>query len=459
MTVADLTRAAGTGMRSVEHVKRYTTAGTGGDQGRTSGVVTVGVLSGLLGQSPEQTGTTTFRPPYVPVAFGLLAGRDRGPLSDPVRTTAMHEWHVAHGAVFEDVGQWKRPWYFPRPGEDMSAAVLRECAAAREGVAALDASTLGKIDIRGPDAAAFLDRIYTGMFSTLPVGACRYGVMCRADGMVFDDGVTARLGPAHFLMTTTTGNAAAVLDWLEEWLQTEWPDLRVRCTSVTDHWATVAVVGPRSRDVVETLAPGLTDGFTFMTVREAVVRDVAARVFRISFSGELAYEVNVPAWYGLSLWEAVVDAGATPYGTETMHVLRAEKGYVIVGQETDGTVTPQDLGLPVSARKPDFVGKRSHRRLDAVRPDRKRLVGLLPEDPDEVVPEGAQLVGDGTGMLGHVTSSYRSAALGRSFALALIAGGRERLGQRLLAPLGDRTVAVTVTEPVFVDPEGTRRDG
>jgi sarcosine oxidase subunit alpha len=290
--------------------------------------------------------------------------------------------------------------------------------------------------------------------------------MCRADGMVFDDGVTTRLGPEHFLMTTTTGNAAAVLDWLEEWLQTEWPDLRVRCTSVTDHWATVAIAGPRSRDVVAALAPDLAvdnASFPFMTVREALVHGVLARVFRISFSGELAYEVNVPAWYGLALWEAVTAAGATPYGTEAMHVLRAEKGYVIVGQETDGTVTPQDLGLRVSKRKPDFVGMRSHGRADTARADRKRLVGLLPEDPDEVLPEGAQLVAapgePPVPTLGHVTSSYLSVALGHSFALALVAGGPDRIGQRLYAPLADRTIAVTVTDPVFYDPEGARRDG
>jgi sarcosine oxidase subunit alpha len=472
VTVSDLARATAAGMRSIEHVKRFTTAGTANDQGKTSGAVTIGVLSEQLGQPPAQTGTTTFRPPYVPVLFGLLAGRDRGRLSDPIRVTPMHEWHVRNGAVFEDVGQWKRPWYYPRPGEDMAAAVRRECTAARHGVAVLDASTLGKIDVRGPDAAEFLDRIYTGAFSTLRVGSCRYGVMCKADGMVFDDGVTARLGPEQYLMTTTTGNAAAVLDWLEEWLQTEWPDLRVWCTSVTDHWATVAIVGPRSRDVLAVLAPDLAvdnESFPFMTMRAATVGGAPARVFRISFSGELAYEVNMPAWYGLALWEAVLAAGAPygimPYGTETMHVLRAEKGYLIVGQETDGTTTPQDLGLAwaVSSKKADFVGKRSHRRVDTSRPDRKCLVGLLPDDPDEVLPEGAQLVATPAEppvpMLGHVTSSYHSAALGRSFALALVAGGLRRLGQRLYAPLVDRSVAVTVTEPVCYDPEGARRDG
>ncbi len=258
VTVADLARAVGTGMRSVEHVKRFTTAGTGADQGKTSGALVAGVMSQLLGTAPGQTGTTTFRPPYLPVAFGTLAGRDRGELSDPVRTTALHGAHVDRGAVFEDVGQWKRPWYFPLDGETMDEAVSRECRAARTGVAAMDASTLGKIDIQGRDAGAFLDRIYTNMYSTLAVGACRYGLMCTADGMVFDDGTTARLGEHHYLMTTTTGNAAAVLDWLEEWRQTEWPELDVHFTSVTDHWATVAIVGPRARAVLAAVAPGAT---------------------------------------------------------------------------------------------------------------------------------------------------------------------------------------------------------
>ncbi|TDD43299.1 FAD-dependent oxidoreductase [Nonomuraea terrae] len=462
VTVEDLARAAGTGMRSVEHVKRYTTAGTGADQGKTSGAVVVGVMSALLGAAPGQVGTTTFRPPYTPVSFATLAGRDRGALSDPVRTTAMHDVHVARGAVFENVGQWKRPRYFPVDGEPMEAAVPRECRAARTAVAAMDASTLGKIDLRGADAGEFLDRIYTNTFSTLAVGACRYGVMCRADGMVFDDGTTTRLAEDHFLMTTTTGNAAAVLDWLEEWRQTEWPELDVSFTSVTDHWATVAVVGPRARQVIAVVAPDAL-GLAFMRYTEADVLGVPGRVFRISFSGELAYEVNVPWAYGRALWEAVLDLGAVPYGTETMHVLRAEKGFAIVGQETDGTVTPQDLGMAwiVSPRKPDFVGKRSHARPDTARPGRKRLVGLLPDDPAALVEEGAQLVAglrEGVvPMLGHVTSSYAGAALGRTFALALAKGVAP--GDRLRAVSGAVVHGVTVVDPVFYDKDNARRDG
>ncbi|MFI9103122.1 sarcosine oxidase subunit delta [Streptomyces fildesensis] len=474
VTVADLARAAGTGMRSVEHTKRYTTAGTANDQGKTSGVLASGTVAHLLGVDISVLGTTTFRPPYTPVSFATLAGRDRGVLHDPARLTALHPWHTAHGARFENVGQWKRPWYYPLSGEDMETAVLRECRAAREGVAFMDASTLGKIDVQGPDAGVFLDRIYTNMMSTLKVGMVRYGVMARLDGMIFDDGTAIRLADDRYIVTTTTGNAAAVLDWMEEWLQTEWPDLRVRCTSVTEQWATVALVGPRSRELLGGLAPGLdvqNDSFPFMAWRDTAVAGIAARVCRISFSGELAYEINVSPWDALALWEALDEAGTpygiTPYGTETMHVLRAEKGYPIIGQDSDGTVTPQDLGMSwvVSKKKPDFVGKRSYSRADTLRPDRKHLVGLLPEDPGAFLPEGTHLVADSVlpappvPMLGHVTSSYRSAALGRTFALALVKGGRDRIGERLYAPVGDRLIPVTVASPVLYDPEGARRDG
>lgn len=474
-TVADVLRATGAGLLSVEHVKRYTTIGTAHDQGKTSGVLASGIVAEALGVDIADLGTTTFRPPYTPVSFAALAGRGRGALFDPVRVTALHPWHVAHVAEFENVGQWKRPWYYPLPGEDMEAAVLRECRAAREGVALMDGSTLGKIDVRGPDAGVFLDRVYTNVMSSLKVGSVRYGVMCGVDGMVLDDGTVMRVAEQEFLLTTTTGNAAKVLEWLEEWLQTEWPELRVHLTSVTEHWVTIPLVGPRSREVLAAAAPGLdvsSAAFPFMTWRDATVAGVPARVCRISFSGELAYEVNVVAWDGLTVWEALVAAGApygiTSYGTETMHVLRAEKGYPIIGQDTDGTVSPQDLGMSwvVSKKKPDFVGKRSFARAENTRPDRKQLVGLLPLDERVLLPEGAQLIATETvpappvPMLGHVTSSYRSAALGRTFALALVRSGRERVGETLYAPLEDGTVAaVTVTDPVLYDKEGTRRDG
>jgi len=465
-TVADLRRALGAGLTSVEHVKRFTTIGTGSDQGKTANVNAIRVVAELLGVHPGEVGTTTFRPPYVPVSFALLAGRNRGALFDPVRETPIHPWHRAAGAVFENVGQWHRPRYFPRSGETMEDAVLRECSAAREGVAMMDASTLGKIDVQGPDALELLNRLYTNAYDSLAVGMCRYGVMCRADGMVLDDGVVMRVGDERFICTTTTGNAAPVLAWMEEWLQTEWPELRVWLTSVTEQWATVAVVGPDARDLLGqvTAIPLDRESFPFMAIRDGEVAGIPARVCRISFSGELAFEVNVDGRLGLELWEALYAAGEpTVYGTETMHVLRAEKGYPIIGQDTDGTVTPQDLGMDwiVSKTKADFIGKRSFSRPDTSRPDRKHLVGLLPVDPAALLAEGAQLVAEpgSRSMVGHVTSSYRSAGLGRTFALALVQGGRDRMGEIVHAPLASPPLAAEIVPPCVYDPEGERRDG
>ena len=351
--------------------------------------------------------------------------------------------------------------------------MLRECAAVRTRVGVMDASTLGKIQVAGPDAGAFLDRMYTNRMSTLAPGRIRYGLMCTLDAMVFDDGVVMRLAEDRFLLTTTTGGAARVLDHLEEWLQTEWPDLRVWCTSVTEQWATIAVNGPLARAVLDAAGTGIdlsNEAFPFMSWREGDIAGVPARLARVSFTGELAYEINVPAWFGLGMWEAVIAAGETlgitPYGTESMHVLRAEKGFVIVGQDTDGTVTPHDLGLSwvVRTDDSDFVGRRSLRRADTVRPDRKQLVGLLPLESQAFLPEGAQIVSEDTGvipmaMIGHVTSSYRSATLGRTFSLAMIAGGRELIGSTVFAPLPEGTIEAHVTSPVIWDPEGTRRDG
>jgi sarcosine oxidase subunit alpha len=420
------------------------------------------VAAELLGVHPGELGTTTFRPPYTPVSFALVAGRDRGALFDPVRVTPIHPWHVANGAVMENVGQWHRPRFFPRGDETMDEAVLRECAAVRESVGMQDVSTLGKIDIQGPDAVEFLSRMYTNAFDSLTVGRARYALMCKPDGMVFDDGVVMRVGEQRFLTTTTTGNAARVLDHMEEYLQTEWPDLRVWLTSVTEQWATVAVAGPHSRDLLGRLTeiPLDNDAFPFMAIAEGEVAGFASRVCRVSFSGELAFEVNVDGRRGRELWEAIHGAGeVTPYGTEAMHVLRAEKGYPIVGQDTDGTVTPQDLGMDwiVSKTKPGFLGKRSFSRADTARADRKQLVGLLPHDRDVVLAEGAQLTTRaGVGpMLGHVTSSYRSAALGRTFALALLRSGRERIAETVFA----NGEPAEVVDSVLYDREGTRRDG
>jgi sarcosine oxidase subunit alpha len=385
----------------------------------------------------------------------------------------LHEWHVRAGARFEDVGQWKRPWFFPRPGEDQQAAVLRECRAARQSVAMMDASTLGKIEVEGADAGRLLDLVYTNLISTLKVGAIRYGVMCGVDGMAIDDGTVMRLAEDRFLLTTTTGNAATILDWMEEWLQTEWPHLSVRLTSVTEQWATVALVGPRSRDVLARVAPELAvdnDAFPFMTWRDGAVAGLRARVCRISFSGELAYEVNVCANEARHVWDALMAAGEkfaiTPYGTETMHVLRAEKGFIIVGQDTDGSITPIDLGMDwIVARNKDFIGRRSLTREDTQRSDRKHLVGLLTDDPNAVLLEGGQVTrADATErapvpMLGHVTSSYFSANLRRSIALALVQGGRGLMGQkvRVSTPNGHAHTAV-IARTVFIDPEGARQN-
>ena len=470
VTAGDIRLALGEGYRSIEHVKRYTTTGMGTDQGKTANVNALGIVAGITGQSIAEIGVTTFRPPYTPVTFGAVVGRNCGAMFDPVRRTPMHAWHETHGAVFEDVGQWKRPWYYPGAGEDMAAAVAREVKATRAGIGILDASTLGKIDIQGPDAAELLNRIYTNAWGRLAVGRCRYGLMLGEDGMVFDDGVTTRLGEHHYLMSTTSGGAARVLAWLEEWLQTEWPELEVYCTSVTEQWATIAISGPHSRKLLAELAEGIDlapAAFPHMSMRDARVRGVPARVFRISFTGELGFEIQVPASYGLAVWEACIEAGAkygiTPFGTEAMHVLRAEKGYIITGQDTDGTVTPHDLGMDwiVAQQKPDFIGKRSLARADIQKPGRKQLVGLLPEPASELLEEGAQIVADPhqlipMTMIGHVTSSYMSPNLGRSFALALVKDGRARLGERLYVPMLDRTIAVTVTEPVFFDKEGER---
>ncbi|MGH6917626.1 MAG: glycine cleavage T C-terminal barrel domain-containing protein, partial [Geminicoccaceae bacterium] len=470
VTDADIGLALREGYRSVEHVKRYTTTGMGTDQGKTSNVNALGIIAATTGESIPEIGVTTFRPPYTPVTFGAIVGRHCGALFDPVRRTPMQAWHEAHGAVFENVGQWQRPWYYPRPGESMAEAVDREVLAARSKVVILDASTLGKIDLQGRNVAEFLNRIYTNAWSRLAIGRCRYGLMLGEDGMVFDDGVTTRLGERHYLMSTTSGGAARVLAWLEEWLQTEWPELQVFCTSVTEQWATISLSGPDCRKLLAELAPDVDldpAAFPHMSMCAGHVQGVTARIFRISFTGELGYEVQVPASYGLPLWEHCMAAGEkykiTPYGTEAMHVLRAEKGYIIAGQDTDGTVTPHDLGMEwiVSNQKPDFLGKRSLARADVARDDRKQLVGLLPDDPRELLEEGAQIVAEPgekipAVMIGHVTSSYRSPNLGRSFALAMVKRGRERLGQKLYVPMLDRTIAVTVTDPVLIDKDGER---
>ena len=472
--LGDLDLAIREGFVSVEHLKRYTTTGMATDQGKLSNLNALDRLAMKLDCNPGAVGTTTFRPPYTPVTLGALAAHDRGRFTDPVRVTPMHGWHTARGAVFEDVGQWKRPLYYPHGNEPMHAAVDRECRAVRGAVGMLDGSTLGKIDIQGPDAAAFLNLVYTNAWLKLEVGRCRYGVMCREDGMVFDDGVTARLAEHRYLMTTTSGNAARVFDHLEDYLQTEWPHLKLWLTSVTDHWAVTVVTGPRARDVlarVVTECDLSNEAFSHLSVREARLAGIRARLFRISFSGELAFEVHVAAHDGLAAWEAIAAAGEPfgimPYGTEALHVLRAEKGFIIIGQETDGSVSPTDLGLgwAVSKAKPDFIGKRSLARPDMLRDDRKQLVGLRPIDGTTLIEEGAQLIECDASLVcpvpmrGYVTSSYRSEAVGGPVALALVERGRARHGDEIIASFGDHRTPCRIVEPMFYDPSGVRMNG
>jgi sarcosine oxidase subunit alpha len=530
VTVKDLLLATREGFRSIEHVKRYTTTGMATDQGKTSNLNALGVVAKALGAPVAEVGLTTFRMPYTPVTFGALAGLSRGDLFEPVRTTPIHDWAVGQGAVFEDVGAWKRARYFPKAGEDMAAAVARECVAVRTACGIFDASTLGKIELVGPDAATFMNRMYANAWTKLGVGRCRYGLLLGEDGFVLDDGVVGRIAADRFHITTTTGGAARVLAKMEDYLQTEWPELKVWATSTTEQWATIAVQGPNARRILEGLVEGVDlspEALPHMSLVEGRICGVPMRLFRVSFTGELGFEVNVPAGHGPAVWTAIWEAGQahglTPYGTETMHALRAEKGFIIVGQDTDGTATPDDIGLAwaIGKAKPDFVGKRSLARASMAAPDRKQLVGLLTDRPDLVLEEGVQVFDDahqrvllplrektfsaaggrmrgrrdlsvsscnaaeergGAGAtphpsaaptpspargegrqtrrpIGHVTSSYASATLGRSIALAMVSGGRARIGETLYAATVEGDISVEVTAPIFYDPEGARANG
>ncbi|WP_117191907.1 sarcosine oxidase subunit alpha [Rhizobium terrae] len=473
VTAKDIRLAVREGMHSIEHIKRFTTNGMASDQGKLSNMHGLAIAAEVLNRPIPQVGLTTFRAPYTPVTYGTLVGHSRGPLFDPARKTPMHDLELAEGAEFEDVGNWKRAWYYPKRGEDMAAAVNRECRTVREVAGVFNGSTLGKIEVVGPDAAKFLNLLYTNAWDTLKPGKSRYGIMTREDGFVYDDGVVGRLAENRFHVTTTTGGAPRVLHHMEDYLQTEFPDLKVWLTSTTEQWAVIVVQGPKAREIIRPFVEGVdlsNEAFPHMSVADCAVMGVPSRLFRVSFTGELGYEVNVPADYGPAVWKAIweraKDMGGCLYGTETMHVLRAEKGYIIVGQDTDGTVTPDDAGLgwAVSSKKPDFVGIRGLKRPDLVREGRKQLVGLVTRNPNVVLEEGGQIVSDPNQpkpmkMLGHVTSAYWSENCGRSIALALVAGGRSRIGETLYVPLKDRTIEVEVTDMVFFDKEGGRIHG
>jgi len=472
VTARDIKLATREGMRSIEHIKRYTTTGMATDQGKTSNMNALAIAADALGREIAEVGLTTFRLPYTPVTFGIFGGPSKREMLDPVRETPIHSWYVGRNAVWEEAGLWKRATRVPLAGESEAQTVRRECLTTRAKAGIMDASTLGKIEVVGPDAAEFLNRLYINAFMKLGVGRCRYGLMLNEMGFIYDDGVAMRLAPDRFHITTTTSGAAHVLAVMEDYIQTEWPDLKVRFTSITEQWATIAINGPRARDILSPLVEGIdlsSAAFPHMSVREGRIAGAPTRLARVSFTGEMGFEANVPSDYGLAVQEAIwaeaEKRGACVYGLDALHILRAEKGFIVVGQDTDGTVTPDDVGMGRMAAmsKPDFVGKRSLALADLKRPGRKQLVGLLPEDAHHLPGDGEQLVASphtppGTQALGHVTSSYLSPTLERPFCMALLADGRAKMGQTVYTIGLHGAHAAKVVEPVFYDKEGTRLD-
>ncbi len=470
--VSDVQLAAREGMESVEHAKRYTTLGMATDQGKLSNINGLAILSDALGQPIPQTGTTTFRPPYTPISMGAIAGEARGEVFQPIRRTPMHDWHDQNGADWEPVGHWRRPYAYPRAGESVEAAVMREVKNTRENLGLLDASTLGKLIVKGPDAGKFLDMMYTNMMSNLKIGKCRYGLMCSENGFLSDDGVVARIDENTWLCHTTTGGADRIHAHMEEWLQTEWWDWKVYVANVTEQYAQVAVVGPNARKVLEKLG-GMDvskEALGFMEWRDGEIGGFPVRAYRISFSGELSYEIAVPASMGLAFWEALIKAGqefsVMPYGTECLHIMRAEKGFIMIGDETDGTVIPQDLGLhwAISKKKTDFLGKRAQERSHMTDPSRWKLVGLETTDRS-VLPDGAYAVAEGENangqrnMQGRVTSTYYSPTVGRGIAMGLVLNGPDRMGEVLDFPGTDGKITrARIVDPVFYDKEGDKQN-
>ncbi|SFC05407.1 sarcosine oxidase subunit alpha family protein [Tropicimonas isoalkanivorans] len=470
--VSDVRLAAQEGYESVELAKRYTTLGMANDQGKLSNINGLAILAKTRNESIPQVGTTTFRPPYQPISFGSIAGEARGETFQPLRRTPMYDWHEEQGAYMEPVGQWRRPYCYPKQGESHADAVSREVMATRGSVGLLDASTLGKIVVKGPDAGRFLDMLYTNKMSSLKPGRCRYGLMCNENGFLMDDGVVARLDEDTFLCHTTSGGADHVHGWMEDWLQCEWWDWKVYTANLTEQYGQIAVVGPNARAVLEKLG-GLDvskEALPFMGWVEGELAGFPVRVYRISFSGELSFEIAVPAGQARALWDKVLEAGRevgiTPYGTEALHVMRAEKGFIMIGDETDGTVIPQDLGLDwaISKKKDDYLGKRAQERSHMSRPDRWKLVGIETLD-GSVLPDGAYAVGEGVNAngqrvtVGRVTSTYRSPMLDRGIAMGLVERGSERMGEVLkLATTDGRMIEAKIVEPVFYDPEGEKQD-
>ncbi|HEV2220867.1 MAG TPA: sarcosine oxidase subunit alpha family protein [Casimicrobiaceae bacterium] len=475
VTVRDIELAAREGYQAVEHLKRYTTLGMGTDQGKTSNVIGLALMAAQLGVSVPEVGTTTFRPPYAPVTLGAFPGHAKGPQVEPTRYTPMHAWHGAQGARFVNAGLWKRPHTYPRPGESEDAAALREARNVRSNVGIVDVSTLGKIELQGRDVAELLNRIYVNRWDTLAVGRCRYGVMLREDGMVRDDGTTSRIDADRYLMTTTTANAAAIMQTLERLLQLDWPELDVHAVSVTEQWAAAALAGPKARQLLAQVADIDVSNEALPFLGTAACRlhggeVIPARLFRISYSGELAYEIHVPADRGLEMWERLLDAGRSqaimPYGTEAMNTLRIEKGHVVIGSEIDGRTTADDLGMARMISPGKWcIGKPLLDRPVLTAPDRWQLVGLIAQG-GAPMPRGAKLVSDPDAtspnpMLGHVTSWCFSPHLDAWIGLGLLAGGRARHGDSLWAvsPLANARARVLVGPTCFIDPEGERLRG
>lgn len=470
--VSDVQLAAQEGFTSVEHAKRYTTLGMATDQGKLSNINGLATLAKSLNTDIPSVGTTTFRPPYTPISMGAIAGEARGDIFQPLRRTPLHDWHTANGAFWEPVGYWRRPYCYQRPGESVHDAVSREVKQTRASLGLLDASTLGKLVVKGPDAGRFLDMLYTNMMSTLPVGKCRYGLMCSENGFLMDDGVVARLSDDTWLCHTTTGGADRIHAHMEEWLQTEWWDWKVYVANVTEQYAQFAVVGPNARKVLEKLG-GMDvskDTLPFMQWAEGKLGGMPARVFRISFSGELSYEIAVPASHGRAFWERLMaegaEFGATAYGTEALHVMRAEKGFIMIGDETDGTIIPQDLGLSwaISKKKDDYIGKRGQERSHMVNPNRWQLVGLETVD-GSTLPDGAYALSDGTNAngqrntQGRVTSTYHSPTLGRGIAMGLVLNGPARMGEVISFAKTDGTeVKAKIVDQVFYDKNGEKQN-
>jgi sarcosine oxidase subunit alpha len=471
--VSDVRLAAREGYESVEHTKRYTTLGMATDQGKLSNINGLAILADSLNSEIPNVGTTTFRPPYHPISMGSIAGDARGELFKPIRKSPIHNWIEANGGFFEPVADWRRPYCYQKNNETVKDAVEREILNTRTNVGLLDASTLGKIIVKGPDAGKFLDMLYTNLMSNLKVGHCRYGLMCNENGFLSDDGVVARLDENTYLCHTTSGGSDRIHAWMEEWLQTEWWDWEVYTANVTEQYAQIAVVGPNARKLLEKLG-GMDvskDALPFMRFSEGTLGGIRVRPFRISFSGELSYEIAVPASDGQAFWDMCMEAGKEfgiePYGTECLHVMRAEKGFIMIGDETDGTVIPQDLNMEwaLSKKKEDFLGKRAHLRSHMSDPSRWKLVGLKTIDPDIVIPDGAYAT-DGSvrengvkNMIGRVTSTYFSPTLNRSIAMGLVKFGPDRMGEIIDFPtLDGKIIKAEICNQVFLDPEGERQN-